>query len=132
MAIKTELGLEVATSLADVCRPDRMALLVYDMQVGITRQLKDGAAITDRVLRILTAARVNGFRIVFTRHMSLPPKLMGAFQLRQAMAWQRLSEPSKVRPPFLRDSVGFDIAPEIAPREDEAVLDKISFSAFEG
>jgi hypothetical protein len=49
MAIRTELGVEIATSLADVCRPDRMALLVYDMQVGITRQLKEGPAIVDRV-----------------------------------------------------------------------------------
>lgn len=64
--------------------------------------------------------------------MSLPTRLLGAFQLRQAMAWQRLSDPSQVRSPFLRGSAGFEIAPEIAPREDEAVLDKISFSAFEG
>jgi nicotinamidase-related amidase len=132
MVIKTDLGLEIATSLADVCRPDRMAILVYDMQVGVVRQLKEGPAIVDRVLRILTAARASGFRIVFTRHMSLPPKLMGTFQLRQAMAWQRVSDPSKIRSPFLRGSAGFEIAPEIAPRDDEAVLDKISFSAFEG
>jgi nicotinamidase-related amidase len=132
MAIKTEFGLEVATTLADVCRPDRMAVLVYDMQAGITRQVKDGPQIVDRVRRVLTAARASGFRVIFTRHMSLPTRLMGAFQLRQAMAWQRVDDPSKLRSPFLRGSPGFEIAAEIAPRADEAVLDKISFSAFEG
>jgi nicotinamidase-related amidase len=132
MVIKTRLGLEIATTLADLCRPDRLALLVYDMQSGITRQLEDGPVIVDRVARVLAAARASGFRVVFTRHMSLPTKLMGAFQLRQAMAWQRLSDPAEIRPPFLRGSPGFEIAAEIAPRDDEAVLDKISFSAFEG
>ena len=132
MVIRTELGLEIATRLADLCRPDRMALLVYDMQAGITRQVKDGATIVDRVARVLMAARASGFRVVFTRHMSLPTRLMGAFQLRQAMAWQRVTDPSKLGSPFLRGSPGFEIAPEVAPREDEAVLDKISFSAFEG
>src|SRR5256885_14663823 len=132
MPIKTDLGLEIPTALADLCRPDRMALLVYDMQVGVVRQVKDGPEITARVLRVLTAARQSGFRVVFTRHMSLPLELMGAFQVRQAMAWQRISDPAQVRSPFLRGSPGFEIAPEIAPRDDEAVLDKISFSAFEG
>ncbi len=132
MATKTDLSLEIAKTLADVCRPDRMALVVYDMQVGVVRQVKDGQTITDRVLRILTSARDSGYRVIFTRHMSLPTRLMGSFQLRQAMAWQRVGDPSEVRSLFLRGSAGFDIVPEIAPRDDEAVLDKISFSAFEG
>jgi nicotinamidase-related amidase len=132
MATKTSTGLGIAKTLADVCRPDRMALLIYDMQVGVVRQVKDGQAITDRILRILTSARESGYRVIFTRHMSLPTGLMGAFQLRQAMAWQRVGDPSEVRSPFLRGSPGFDIVAEVAPRADEAVLDKISFSAFEG
>jgi nicotinamidase-related amidase len=64
--------------------------------------------------------------------MSLPPKLMGSFQLCQAMAWQKLDDPDQARPWFLRGSPAFEIVPELEPREDEAVLDKITFSAFEG
>src|SRR5690348_8801238 len=37
-----------------------------------------------------------------------------------------------VMPWFLRGSPAFEIVPELEPREDEAVLDKITFSAFEG
>jgi nicotinamidase-related amidase len=51
---------------------------------------------------------------------------------RQAMAWQRASDPDQVRPWFLRGSPGIEIVPELAPQDDEAVLDKIAFSAFEG
>ena len=130
--MRTKFGLDVPTTLAELCRPDRMALVVYDMQVGIVRQLSDGAAVTERVARALAAARSNGVRVIFTRHMSLPPKLMGSFQLRQAMVWQQLADPDQVQPWFLRDTPGFEIVPELAPQDDEVIIDKIAFSAFGG
>jgi nicotinamidase-related amidase len=130
--MRTRFGLDVPTTLSELCRPDRMALIVYDMQVGIVGQLGDGAAITTHVGRVLDSARASGVRVIFTRHMSLPPKLMGSFQLRQAMAWQKLTDPDQVQPWFLRGSPGFEIVPELGPHADEAVIDKIAFSAFEG
>jgi nicotinamidase-related amidase len=57
---------------------------------------------------------------------------MGISQLRTAMAWQRKERVEDVVSPFLRDSAGFAIVPELAPRESEAVFDKLSMSAFEG
>lgn len=130
--MKTVGTLEIPETLADICRPDRMALVVYDMQVAIVRQVTDGAAITERVATVVNAARANGFRIIFLRHMSMPKELMGVFQYRQAMMWQRKTSPTEVQPWFLRDSPGFEIVPELAPRPSEAIIDKITFSAFEG
>jgi hypothetical protein len=49
-----------------------------------------------------------------------------------AMAWQRVDDPRQVQPWFLRGSPGFEIVPELAPRDDEAIFDKITMSAFEG
>jgi biuret amidohydrolase len=118
--------------LADFCAPDRMALIVYDMQVGIMRQLPDGTELVGHIGKVLEAARQAGFPIIFLRHLSMPRPLMGSFQLRQAMAWQRTEDPEAVHPWFLRDSPGFEIVPELRPRPSEAVLDKITFSAFEG
>ncbi|TGD94940.1 cysteine hydrolase [Methylobacterium nonmethylotrophicum] len=125
-------GFEIGRTVQDFCRPDRMALVVYDMQVGIISQLKHGPDIVERVAGVLDAARQNSFRIIFMRHLSMPRELMGASQFRQAMAWQRIEDPDSVRPWFLRGTPGVEIVPELAPRESEAVLDKITFSAFEG
>lgn len=125
-------GFEIGRTLQDLCRPDRMGLVVYDMQVGIVSQLTHGPAVVARVAGVLDAARQSGFRVVFMRHLSMPPELMGAFQYRQAMAWQRTDDPETVRPWFLRGTPGFEIVPELAPRAGEAVLDKMTFSAFEG
>ena len=112
--------------------PQSTALIVYDMQAGITPQIKDGAEITAQVGKVLTAARAIGLRIFFTRHMSLPKELMGAFQYRMAMAWQQAASPEKVRPIFLRDSPAFQIVPELQPLPSEAIFDKLAMSAFEG
>jgi biuret amidohydrolase len=125
-------GLEVPQNLKEACDPQRLALVVYDMQVGILRQIQGGDAVTANVAKVLRAARDAGIRVFFLRHMSLPKELMGVFQLRMAMAWQRVGSVDDVQPWFLRDSPGFQILPEVAPLPSEAVFDKITMSAFEG
>lgn len=125
-------NLLIPDTLADVCNPDRMALVVFDMQVGVVEQLEDGRQVTERVGRVLEAARQAGVRVFFTRHMTLPTELMGISQLRMWMAWQRKDRIEDVVSPFLRGSPGFEVVPELAPRESEAVFDKLSMSAFEG
>src|SRR5262245_17523449 len=125
--------IDVPRTLEDVCRAGRLALVVYDMQVGILSQLGDGGRpVVAKVLEVLDAARTTGRPVFFLRHLSLPRALMGTFQLRQAMAWQRVQDPDEVQPWFVRDSPGFALAPELRVRPDEAVFDKITFSAFEG
>ena len=125
-------GLRIPQALEDVCDPTRLALIVYDMQVGIVKQIKNGPQITDKVLQVLQSARKAGVRVFFTRHMTLPKELMGVFQFRMAMAWQRVTSPHEVKPFFLRDAPGFHLIPEMNPLPSEAIFDKIAMSAFEG
>jgi biuret amidohydrolase len=125
-------NLRIPDRLADACDPDRMALIVYDMQVGVVAQLSDGPRVTQQVTQVLDAARRAGVRVFFTRDMSLPKELMGISQLRTAMAWQHKQQLEDVTSPFLRDSPGFQLLPQLAPRSSEAIFDKLSMSAFEG
>ena len=126
-------GLDIPKTLEDACDPATMAVIVYDMQVGVVRQLPDGGAeAVQRVSRLLTAARRGGYPVFFTRHMSLPVRLMGRSQLRAAMAWQRVDDPGQVESWFLPDTPGFQIVSDLCPREDEAVFDKLAKSAFAG
>jgi nicotinamidase-related amidase len=131
-AMQHHRNLGIPETLADVCDAERMALLVYDMQVGIVGQLPDGQQVTERVARVLDAARGAGVRVFFTRYMTLPKELMGVFQLRTWMAWQRKDRVEDVVSPFLRDSPGFELVPELAPLASEAIFDRLSLSAFEG
>lgn len=74
-------GLEIPQSLEEMCHPQKMALLVYDLQVGIMSQLppEKGDRIKKQVLTVLQAARAGGFRIFFCRHLSLPKEAAGVF-----------------------------------------------------
>ena len=125
-------GLRIPQTLEEVCDPQRIALLVYDMQVGILSQIKNADEVTRQVLKVLTAARDARIRVFFSRHLSLPKELMGMFQFRMAMAWQRVDSPDQVDPWFLRDATGFQIVPELSPRPSEGVFDKLTMSALEG
>ena len=126
------LGIKIPGTLEELVSPQNTALIIYDMQVGITKQIRNGLEITGQVAKVLASARNAGVRTFFTRHLSLPKELMGAFQYRTAMAWQRVDSPEKVKPSFLRESPAFQITPELEPRTSEGIVDKISMSAFEG
>jgi nicotinamidase-related amidase len=130
--MKNTFGLNIPGTLEEVCDQKRMALLVYDMQVGILNQIKNGDQITARVVQVLQGAREASIRVFFSRYMSLPKELMGVFQLRMAMAWQRVDSVEKLKPWFLRDSPGFQLVPEVSPVLSEAIFDRITMSAFEG
>jgi len=130
--MKSAYGLSIPQTLAEVCDLQRVALLIYDMQVGILSQIKNADEVTRQVLKVLTVARATGVRVFFSRHLSLPKELMGVSQFRMAMTWQRLDSPDQVNPWFLRDGPGFQIVPELSPLPTEGVFDKLTMSAFEG
>jgi nicotinamidase-related amidase len=130
--MRQTFGFNVPKTLDDLCDRARLALVVYDMQVGIVKQIENGEQIAKRVVEVMDEARAAGIRIILTRHMSLPRELMGISQFRMAMTWQRVSSPDEVKPWFLRDSPGFQLIPEVNPLPSEAVFDKITMSAFEG
>jgi biuret amidohydrolase len=100
--------------------------------VGIVSQITAGRVITERSGKILAAARDGGFRVFFTRHMSLPNEAAGVSQLRRAKAWQQVARAAETRPAFPRDSPQFQIVPELAPLPSEVIVDKITMSAFAG
>ncbi|MFR9767826.1 cysteine hydrolase family protein [Nocardia sp. SC052] len=125
-------GLDIPEGLADLCAPDRMAVIVYDMQVGVLSQLPDGPEIIERVVGVVDAARSGGYPVVFLRHFFLPERLSGTFALRMAMSWQQVDSVDKVRFILQRDTPAFELVPELRPRADEVVFDKTSMSAFEG
>ena len=130
--MQQKFGLNIPRTLEEICDPTRMALLVYDMQVGVVSQIRNGPEITSRVLRLLQAAREGGFRVFFNRYMTLPKEVAGVSQLRMAMDWQHVDSIDKIQPRFLRDSPEFQIVSELSPLTSEAVFDRITMSAFEG
>ncbi|MER5995445.1 cysteine hydrolase [Streptomyces viridosporus] len=125
-------GLVVPRSLDEACEPRRTALLVYDMQVGILDQINEPDRVVRRVVEVVQAARAAGIRTIFLRHVTLPPELMGVSQLRMWRGWQRVERAAEVISPFPPDAAQTQLIPELRPTGREAVIDKITMSAFEG
>jgi nicotinamidase-related amidase len=125
-------GLSIPDQLSEVCTPARCAVVIYDMQKGIVPQISAGPEIVSLCGKLLEAARAGRFRIFFTRHFFLPNAVAGVGQLRRAMVWQHKKKPEETRPFFLQGSPLWEIVPELAPREGEVIIDKITMSAFEG
>jgi biuret amidohydrolase len=118
--------------LDDFCDASMSALIVYDMQAGVVGQLSDGAAIVERVSALLDAARSAGLPIFHTRHGWVPNRYAGLGQQRRAMVWQNKDDFTQTQPPFAIGSAQWHIVPQLAPRDDEVVIDKITMSCFEG
>ena len=125
-------GLEIPTALDDACRPQRTALVLYDLQQGILGQIAERERVVARCRALLDAARAAGVRTVFLRHVTLPVELMGAGQMRMWLAWQRAADPGAVVSPFPPAAPQSQIVAELAPGPGEAVLDKVTMSDFEG
>jgi biuret amidohydrolase len=130
--VQRAYGLEIPETLEEVCRPQHLGLVVYDMQAGIVRHVRDRDAFVDRVRAVLAAARAAGVRVFFLRHLSLPNEMTGVFGLRTAMAWQRAARVEDVRSLFLRESPDSELIPEVAPLPTEAIFEKLGMSAFVG
>ena len=125
-------GLSIPDQLPEVCAPARCAVIIYDMQKGVVPQISGGPEIVMLCRKLLEAARAGGYRVFFTRHFFLPNTVAGVGQLRRAMVWQRKKKPEETKPFFLQGSPPWEIVPELAPREGEVIIDKITMSAFEG
>ena len=129
--MKHAFGISIPQALSEICSRERCALVIYDMQAGIVPQLADGQRIVAGCQTLLEAARIAGMRVFFTRHFYLPNRSSGIGQLRRAMIWQRKTGPAETNPMMTQGSPAWEIVLELAPRQDEVVIDKITMSAFE-
>jgi biuret amidohydrolase len=130
--MQTAFGLNIPMSLEDVCHPQTMALLVYDMQVGIAQQLPNAVELIGQVKQVLDVARSHQMRIFFSRHTTLPKEIAGVSQLKGAMALQGVTTVAEVQANFLPDSAAHGVIPDLSPLPSEVAFDKLTMSAFVG
>jgi biuret amidohydrolase len=102
--MQTTFGLNVPMTLEDICHSQKMALLVYDMQVGIAKQLPDGAEFTQKVKQVVDTARSRKMRVFFSRHTTLPKELARVSQLKSAMALQGVKADQGYVPVLIQDA----------------------------
>jgi nicotinamidase-related amidase len=128
----------------EALRPADCALLMIDMQrdfcapegyvAALGADIAPLAAAIGPARRCLDAARAAGMRVVHTRQ-GYRPDLADMPRWRRIKA-ERYSSPVGREGPLgrvlIRGEPGFDIVPELAPRDGEPVIDKTANGAFTG
>ncbi len=124
--------MDLPETVAEMCRPGAVAVLVYDAQAGILPHVVDGVGLVERIRQVLAAARAAEVPVFYCRHVSLSPSHLGVGALRTAMAWQRKDRAVDVVSPFPPDAPQTAIVDELAPVSGEPVFDKLGMSALVG
>ncbi len=118
----------------------RPALVIVDMQndfvrVGAPMEVPAARAILPDLTRLLTAFRVAGLPVVYTRYVAAPDYR----HLQGRLSWLKLIEPPvSACVPGHRRHYGdldderdvADVVDELAPKARDIIVDKIFFSAF--
>ncbi len=80
--------------------------------------------VVPNIVRLLDSFRSAGRRVVYTRNGRITPH--GA----EVTARLRRHKPKPGAPPRYRGTPAYDVMPELAPREDELIVDKLTSGAF--
>ncbi|MET8427022.1 cysteine hydrolase [Nocardia sp. NPDC004860] len=121
--------------------PDALALLVIDMQRdfllpgGFGESLGNDVALLRTVIEplaaLLAAARAAGLPVIHTREGHLPDLSdCPPAKLARGNPAQRIGDPGRFGRILIRGEYGHDIIDELAPRDDEVVIDKPGKGAF--
>ncbi|MFT4084990.1 MAG: isochorismatase family cysteine hydrolase [Nocardioides sp.] len=118
----------VPTSLSDVLRPERCALVLWDLQNGLAGQAPALPRLTPVWRRLMTAARANGVLIVRSRHLAPRPDLMDPLtRWRIGRRTHGENRPGHYMQPGGRDTAFID---GFEPEPDELVIEKSVPSLF--
>ena len=129
--MKTAYGLGIPETLEEICDPNRVALLVYNMQVGILSQIKNSEQITQKFSRSWRLREELNASLLFAAYF-ITKRIDGYVSIPDGYGLATHGLPEQINPWFLRDDPAFQIVPELGPRKTEGIFDKLTMSAFEG
>ena len=123
-------------------RPENTAVLVIDMQLDYCG--KDGWAEMagadmavmrspiDGAVKVLAAAREKGYHVIYTRagHRPDGSDLTEVKRFRGRRMGAGIGDNSKIGRNLVRGEPGWEIIPELAPRDGEPIVDKPGSGAF--
>ena len=122
----------VPTSIDEILEPQRAALLVWDMQLGVAPHAHNAATLPSSVATLLVAARTFGVRVVWSRHVWPAYEQMPPATLRSLMRHQGVNDPTGLKPMYQAGTPDVELLPGLRPEGNEMVIDKATASFFVG
>jgi nicotinamidase-related amidase len=128
-AIRRE-RLPVPLSLEDFLQPQRVALVMWDMQNGLAGRAPEVDAIRTHALKLLDAAERLSIPVIWSRHILPPLELTTGPFLLFLMKKQKVDHPGKLKPTMQRGMEDTNFIDGLAPLPHHLVLEKSQPSLF--
>jgi len=119
-------------SLEAVLHPERTALVVWDMQVGIASNAHNLNTLVPTTNAVIDAAHKAGVKVFWSRHIGTPVTLMAQATQRLFMRRQNVTTPSDIKPFMVEGSAEVGWLAPISPGKSDVVIDKTTPSFFVG
>lgn len=123
---------EVPASIAEILDPNVVALIIWDMQVGVATSAHNSAAMQVPLQALLAAARARGVQVIWSQHVWPAMEHMAPPTLRTLMRNQGVRDPAALKPMYQQGTEEVDFIPGLTPLPGELVLEKMTISFFIG
>jgi nicotinamidase-related amidase len=116
--------------LEDFLNPERVALVMWDMQNGLAGRCPDIDNVRRNATKLLDAAERTGIPVIWSRHILPPLELTAGPFVLFLMKKQKVDHPSKLQLTMQRGMEDTEFVPGLAPKPHHIVLEKSQPSLF--
>jgi nicotinamidase-related amidase len=125
-----ELEPKIPLTLADLLRPGRVALVMWDMQKGLAGRSPAIGRIVPNANALIDAAERRNIPVIWSRHILPPLRLTGGPFLRFLMKKQNVDRPGLLKPTMQQGMDDTAFVDGLTPRPHHIVLEKSQPSLF--
>lgn len=116
--------------LEDFLRPERVALVMWDMQNGLAGRAPECTTIVQNASKLIEAADRLKIPVIWSRHIAPPLELTTGPFLLWLMKKQKLEDPAKLQAAMQRGDVETEFVDGLSPAPHHIVIEKSQPSFF--
>jgi nicotinamidase-related amidase len=117
-------------SLKDFLNPERVALVMWDMQKGLAGKAPESRAIVENARKLVAQADRLKMPVIWSRHVAPPFEMTSGPFMLWLMKKQKVDHPSKVKPAMQRGMEETDYIDGFGPADHHLIIEKSQPSFF--
>lgn len=117
-------------ALEDFLKPERAALIMWDMQKGLAGKAPESKTIVENARRLIDAAERLKIPVIWSRHIAPPFEMTAGPFMLWLMKKQKAARPDQVKPAMQRDMEETAFVDGLSPAPHHVVIEKSQPSFF--
>jgi nicotinamidase-related amidase len=119
-------------NMKEILDPEHTLLVNWDLQNGLVKNVFNKEELISNVKSLISVSRKTGIPILYTKITPLPARFMSASSIYSFMKRFNINDPSKLPVFMAPGSEDAEIYKDVAPGNDDIVLNKNTASLFIG